>query len=100
MERRTSNQDNIASRTIDESTVPEKTDSIGLSARDATGPYRQPITHVYKSAGRGKRKFQNIMQRNNEIKSLIIGELGLTPEMIRTSLGHAAVLKKASSRRY
>jgi hypothetical protein len=25
---------------------------------------------------------------------VIIGELGLTPEMIRTSLGHAAVLKK------
>jgi hypothetical protein len=54
---------------------------------------------VYKSAGRGKRKLQNITQRNNEIKGVIICELGLSPDMIRRSLGHVAVSKEASSKR-
>jgi hypothetical protein len=55
---------------------------------------------VYKSASRGKRKLQNITQRNNKIKGVIIRELGLSPDMIRRSLVHAAVSKEASSKRY
>jgi hypothetical protein len=100
MERRTSDQDIITGRTVDQSAALDKTDTIGLSVRDAAGPSMQPITHVYKSAGRRKRRFQNITQRNNEIKSVIIRELGLSPKMIRTSLGHAGVSKEASSKRH
>jgi hypothetical protein len=100
MERRTSDQDIVTGRTVDQSAAPDKTGTIGLSGRDATGSSRHPITHVYKSAGRGKRKLQNITQRNNEIKGVIIRELGLSPDMIRRSLGHAAVSKEASSKRY
>jgi hypothetical protein len=50
--------------------------------------------------GRVKRKLQNITQRNNEINGVIIHELGLSPDMIRRSLSHAAVSKEASSKRY
>jgi hypothetical protein len=100
MERRISDQDIITGRTVDQSAVPDKTGTIGLSGRDAMRSSRHPITHVYKSAGRGKRKFQNITQRNNEIKGVIIRELGLSHDMIRRSLGHVAVSKKASSNRY
>jgi hypothetical protein len=100
MERRTSDQNIVTGRTVDQSVAPDKTVTIGLSGRDATGSSRHPITHVYKSAGRGKRKFQNITQRNNEIKGVIIRELGLSPDMIRRSLGHVDVSKKASSNRY
>jgi hypothetical protein len=60
MERRTFDQDIVTARTVAESATPNKTDAIGLSVRDVTGTSRLPITHVYKSAGRGKRKFQNI----------------------------------------
>jgi hypothetical protein len=92
MERRTSDQDIVTDRTIDQSATPDKTGTIGLSGHDATGSSRHPITHVYKSAGRDK--------RNNEIKSVIIRELGLSPNMIRRSLGHVAISKEASSKRY
>jgi hypothetical protein len=57
MERRTSDQDIVTARTVAESASPDKTDAIGLSVRDVTGTSRQPM---YKSAGREKRKFQNI----------------------------------------
>jgi hypothetical protein len=56
MERRTSDQDNVTGRIVDESAAPEKTDAIGRSVHDATGPSRPPITHVYTSAGRGKKE--------------------------------------------
>jgi hypothetical protein len=72
MERRTSDQDDVTGRTADEFAAPDKTNAIGSSVRDATGSSRQPIIHVYKSAGRRKRKLQNITQRNNEIKAVII----------------------------
>jgi hypothetical protein len=100
MERRTFDQDNVTGSTVDESAAPEKTDAIGRPVRDATGPSRPPITHVYTSVGRGKGKFQNIRQKENEIKALIIGELGLTTEMIRDSLGDVDVSNKASPKRY
>jgi hypothetical protein len=99
MERRTPDQDIVTGRTIDQSAVPDKTSTIGLSGRYVIGSSRHPITDVYKSAGRGKRKLQNITQRNNEIKGVIIRELGLSPDMIRRSLGHVAVSKEASSKR-
>jgi hypothetical protein len=56
MERRTFDQDIVIGRTVDQSAAPDKTGTIGLSGCDATGSSRHPITHVYKSAGMGKRK--------------------------------------------
>jgi hypothetical protein len=83
MEKRISDHDIVTGRTVGKSAAPDKTGTIGLLVSYATGSSRQPIT-----------------QRNNEIKGVIIRELGLSPNMIRTSLGHAAVSKKASSKSY
>jgi hypothetical protein len=54
MERRTPDQDIVTGRIVDRSATPDKIGTIGLSGHDAAGYSRQPITHVYKSAGKSK----------------------------------------------
>jgi hypothetical protein len=94
-------QDNVTSGNVDESAASEKTNAIGaISVPDVMGPSRPSIFHVYTSAGRDKRKFRNIRQKENEINDFIIGDLGQTVDNIRASLGHVDVSKKASSKMY
>jgi hypothetical protein len=64
---------------------------------------KAPVTRVYKSAGRGKKKLQTAREKENEIKAIVCAELGLTANMIRHSLQNRTGthdLKKATPKRY
>jgi hypothetical protein len=75
----------------------------GSEVPDASDLAEAAVLRVYKCTGRGKKKLQNARQKEYEIKSIVCKELGLTANMVQSSLhNHKDThdLKKATPKRY
>ena len=84
--------------------VPEPTDTNqGSKVPDSRDLSEAPPLFVYKAARRGKRKVKTPRQKENEIKSIVLEEVGLTANMVKTSLQNPndkPILNKATPKRY